>query len=86
LQEVKQYINMYIYKNGKVEFEDIKEPIFAGSLCPHCQHLYKSGVECSAFPDGIPDYLLSGEQSHENLIKGQSGNTTFELKKEYSLF
>jgi hypothetical protein len=53
------------------------------SLCAYCKHLNEGRYTCVAFPESIPDNLLSAEERHDKPINGQSGNTVFELKEEY---
>ena len=41
--------------------------------CAYCRHkhLYKS--KCKAFPDGIPNDLLTGQATHHEARKGDHG-------------
>ena len=47
------------------------------SQCGECKFLNWSSYTCEAFPNGIPDSLLSGKQKHDKPIQGQKGNTVF---------
>lgn len=43
--------------------------------CLNCRHLHRSGpgFTCSAFPDGIPFDIRSGETPHNKPIPGDHG-------------
>lgn len=40
--------------------------------CENCKH-YLSGLRCVAFPDGIPDDILSGEFDHTQPHEDDNG-------------
>lgn len=40
--------------------------------CDNCKH-YLSELRCLAFPDGIPDDILSGEFDHTQPHEGDNG-------------
>jgi hypothetical protein len=40
--------------------------------CPVCKH-YLNLFECEAFPEGIPDEILSGEVDHTEPYPGDNG-------------
>ena len=48
------------------------------SSCSSCKHFRRDDFYCSAYPDGIPDELLSGKEKHTEVRKDQIGNTVFE--------
>ena len=48
------------------------------SSCGSCKHFRKDDFYCPAYPDGIPDELLSGKKQHDQVRKDQTGNTIFE--------
>ena len=54
------------------------------SQCARCKHF--DNYTCAAFPDGIPEKLLTGEQKHDKIIPGQTGSTVFEEIKDSSGF
>jgi len=40
----------------------------------------KEQFSCKAFPDGIPDEILSGKDKHKEPYDGQENNLVFEPK------
>lgn len=46
------------------------------SQCEKCKH-FKDGCTCKAFPNGIPDEILDASKQHNEIRKGQTGNTVF---------
>ena len=48
------------------------------SSCGTCKHFRRDDFYCLAYPDGIPDELLSGEELHDEVRGDQTGNTIFE--------
>jgi len=42
------------------------------SLCVSCTHKHTTGATCTAFPDGIPDAILTGEHDHHKPYKGDN--------------
>lgn len=44
------------------------------SDCTMCDHFNDDNFRCAAFPDGIPDTILTGHQKHKSVIAGQKGN------------
>lgn len=40
--------------------------------CIHCRH-YLGGLTCTAFPQGIPKEILSGEHDHREPYDGDQG-------------
>lgn len=52
--------------------------VLVDSQCMFCKHRSKPqpgvlGIRCAAFPDGIPDDVLTNTVSHERPIKGDNG-------------
>ncbi|MGL5958901.1 MAG: hypothetical protein ACRCZZ_10015 [Phocaeicola sp.] len=45
------------------------------SKCWFCQHF--GDYDCAAFPNGIPDKFLSGEQIHTQIDDKQEGDFVF---------
>lgn len=49
------------------------------SLCASCRH-YNGEYACSAFPAGIPEKFLAGDELHKSIIKDQEGEFTYQTK------
>jgi hypothetical protein len=89
LQKNKETMNTIIApeikdkESGEVTLDDRHE-VFSiyQSQCSYCKH-FKDGYTCVAFPKAIPDTLLSAIEKHNKPIKGQTGDTTFELDNKY---
>ena len=43
-----------------------------------CKHFMEDDYYCSAYPDGIPDRLLEGSDTHDVIQPDQVGNTLYE--------
>ena len=70
-----------LYKNGNEYscLDDRHEILDSYDLqCSLCKHFHGDDYYCPAYPDGIPDELLSGKEKHNSIIKGQKGETVFE--------
>lgn len=54
--------------------------IFLSPQCKKCKHLFddKHGYRCAAFPEGIPEPILTGEFSHSILFPRQENDILFE--------
>lgn len=50
------------------------------SQCARCRFFTRDGYRCQAFPEGIPEEILLGDQNHEKTYNGQKGNTLFSPK------
>ncbi len=42
-------------------------------ICSQCERILKDGITCKAFPDGIPDVILTGEFDHRKPFPGDNG-------------
>lgn len=53
-----------------------KEAIFGmyKSLCMTCKHFDSYNYSCAAFPNGIPDKYLSGDEKHLKVDDDQTGD------------
>lgn len=55
--------------------------IRATAVCINCKHR-KPYSTCTAFPKGIPDEILSGDNHHTTPLKEQSNKIVFESVPE----
>ena len=46
-------------------------------LCQRCAH-YLGDLECLAFPDGIPEEILDGDNNHSKPLPDQDNDIVFE--------
>ena len=51
------------------------------SPCSFCKHFVSDDYYCPAYPDGIPDSLLAGEERHDTILPDQTGTTIHEKKE-----
>ena len=56
------------------------------SICFNCKNFKNKSYngktyKCKAFPNGIPEEILTGKESHDTVIKGQTGEYVFEEVK-----
>ena len=73
-----------LYKEGnKHTTIDDRHEVFRmyESQCTTCKHFHADDYYCRAFPDGIPDSILSGKQKHDNVLKSQVGEYVY-IEKE----
>lgn len=52
--------------------------------CNSCEHLDREntdGFTCKAFPDGIPEQILDGENSHRKPLIGQGNRIIYKKEK-----
>jgi hypothetical protein len=50
-------------------------------LCVICKHI-GDGLDCKAFPKGIPEKILLGQDKHKKKLKNQKNDVVYELDKE----
>jgi len=53
---------------------------FIFPVCGRCKHDRGDGT-CKAFPEGIPEEILTGDNKHEKPLYGQGNNIVFEPKE-----
>lgn len=46
--------------------------------CLHCKHLHEDEISCAAFPDVIPDPIITGEIRHTEKMFSQKNDIVFE--------
>ena len=49
-------------------------------VCFKCKHFDFINGGCTAFPDGIPDAITSGENEHSRPLNEQENNIVFQKK------
>ena len=54
-------------------------------VCFRCKNFRRFKGGCLAFPNGIPDEIVSGQNEHFNPLKGQRNKIVFEQMKESDL-
>ena len=47
-------------------------------ICSSCKHFDRAEGGCTAFPDGIPDEITSGENDHTKPLPDQGNDIVFE--------
>lgn len=50
-------------------------------ICDLCRHSLIRHYTCLAFPDGIPEEILKGENRHSKPLAEQDNDIIFELKQ-----
>lgn len=50
-------------------------------VCGECKHNKGDGT-CKAFPEGIPEEILTGDNKHKKPLIGQGNNIIFEPKNK----
>ena len=48
-------------------------------ICFKCKHFRRFEGGCDAFPDGIPDEIISGENEHSKPLSFQTNDIVFEV-------
>lgn len=51
-------------------------------VCFRCKNYRRFQGGCLAFPSGIPEEIVSGENEHSKPLKGQRNKIVFEQMKE----
>lgn len=51
------------------------------SQCIDCRHKHRTGPTCTAFPDGIPEAILTNEHDHRQPYQGDCG-VLFEAEED----
>lgn len=49
-------------------------------ICDFCRHSLIRHYTCEAFPEGIPEEILKGENKHSKPMPGQGNDIVFGLK------
>lgn len=47
-------------------------------ICFECKHFDEINGGCTAFPEGIPDEIASGQNRHRKPLEGQENDIVFE--------
>ncbi|MDE0561808.1 hypothetical protein OU792_17560 [Algoriphagus sp. NF] len=55
-------------------------------VCFKCKHFRRFEGGCDAFPDGIPDEIISGENKHKEPLPDQENDIVFELDENQGVF
>ena len=58
-------------KIGSIKYSDLQYG------CIECQHLNDDFRTCPAFPDGIPERIITGIEMHRDIKENQIGSTVF---------
>lgn len=68
-------------KKGKSDyFVSTDISFFSFPICNDCIHFNSKLNKCKAFPSGIPDSILNGDNDHKTPLKNQVGKTVFTKK------
>lgn len=51
-------------------------------ICFNCEHFSDDVLGCKAFPEGIPNAILNGNNKHKKPLRGQKNELTFKRKKD----
>lgn len=54
--------------------------IYSKPICENCKHILndKPGYFCKAFPGGIPEEILTGDDDHSKPLPEQDNDIVFE--------
>jgi len=53
--------------------------------CLECKNLHENYSSCPAYPEGIPEDLLSGKRMHNKIQDDQTGETVFEPLQNFEI-
>lgn len=59
----------------------MSSPNFQCAMCKHFHDEDTSGNNCDAYPDGIPEAIITNEHNHRQPYRGDGG-IQFEKKEE----
>ena len=54
-------------------------------VCFKCKHFRRFEEGCDAFPEGIPDEIISGNNNHSKPLPNQNNKVVFELDEDMDL-
>ena len=65
---------------GEERYDKIEEKSFENlkTSCFICKHLNKDRISCKAFPEVIPEAIMTGQVAHTKPILGQKNKIVFE--------
>lgn len=67
-------------KQSEYILDDRHELFSFGSDCATCFFFNLNHFSCIAFPEGIPENILSGKSRHRQTVPNQEGNTVYTAK------
>lgn len=54
----------------------------ADLICIDCKYFNQKNLNCKAFPDGIPDVIISGASEHSTPLPNQNNDIIYEPVEE----
>ena len=67
-------------KINNLKFEQVGHNEQDNIICDLCRHSLIRHYTCLAFPDGIPEEILKGENRHSKPLPEQKNDLIFKLK------